>query len=373
MEEKEERLSLDHILETGDLDFMLETPEETTEESDDLDFSDPNESTDEETQESVGNEFEEEEDEFQQEDPSSEEADSTDFFSSIALALKEEGVFPDIESSELEGISSPEDFVAIINQQITNRLSEQQQRVNKALDYGVEPNEIKKYEQVIQYLNSISSDSLTAETDDGEKLRSELIYHDCINRGYSQERAQKEVKKSINAGTDIEDALEALKANKEFFGNAYDQIISEAKKQSEDIKKEEEKAIADLKHSIMEDETFLQGFSITKDMREKIFKTIAVPSHKDSTSGKYYTDLQKYQKEDPTGFLKNVGIMYVLTDGFTNLTNVLKPAVNKEVKKGMRELEKKLKNSSYSRPSGGLSVMSGVSGNKGSKKWSIDL
>lgn len=372
MEEKEERLSLDNILETGDLEFMMDSPDELTEDSDELEFdSDTKDSTDEETQESVGSEVDLE-DEFQQEEPSSEEADSPDFFSSIALALKEEGVFPDIESSEIDNISSPEDFVAIVNQQINNRLSEQQKRVTKALDYGVDSSEIKKYEQVIQYLDSISNDSLTAETDDGEKLRSELIYHDYINRGYSPERAQKEVKKSVNAGTDIEDAMDALKANKEFFNKAYDDVIADAKRQTENFKKEEAKAIENLKHSIMEDETFLKGFSVTKDMREKIFKTIAVPSHKDS-SGNYYTELQKYQKEDPTGFLKNVGIMYVLTEGFTNLTNVLKPSVNKEVKKGMRELEKKLKNASYSRPSGSLSVMSGVSGNKNTKKWSIDL
>ena len=65
--------------------------------------------------------------------------------------------------------------------------------------------------------------------------------------------------------------------------------------------------------------------------------------------------------------------MYVMTDGFKNLNKVLGPSVNKEVKKGMKELEKKLKNSSYSRPSGGLSVMSGVSSGKQSTKWSIDL
>lgn len=376
MEEKDTGLSLDNILGAEDLDFILdssneETPEEKTE---DVDFKGEEIDTEGDPQESVGNEENNKEtEEFMQEDPSSEEANSTDFFSSIALALKEEGVFPDIESSELEKITSAEDFVCIVNQQINNRLSEQQKRVNSALDYGVEPSEIKKYEQVLQYLDSIASDSLTAETDDGERLRSELIYHDFINRGYSQERAQKEVKKSINAGTDIEDAVEALKSNKEFFTKAYDGLISEAKEKTANQKKEEEKAMENLKHSIMEDETFMQGFSITKDVREKIFKTIAVPSHKDPSTGAHYTELQKYQKDNPTEFLKNIGIMYVMTDGFKNLNKVMGPSVNKEVRKGMKELEKKLKNASYSRPSGGLSVMSGVSSGKQSTKWSIDL
>jgi hypothetical protein len=43
-----------------------------------------------------------------------------------------------------------------------------------------------------------------------ENFRKSLIFQDLINRGYSQQKAEKEVQKSINAGTDIDDAIDAL-------------------------------------------------------------------------------------------------------------------------------------------------------------------
>ena len=64
---------------------------------------------------------------------------------------------------------------------------------------------------------TVAQGPLSDESEKGEKLRKDLIYQDFLNRGYSKERATKEVQKSLNAGTDIEDARESLKSNKEFF------------------------------------------------------------------------------------------------------------------------------------------------------------
>ena len=97
--------------------------------------------------------------------------------------------------------------------------------IDEALNYGIEPTEIKKYENTLNYLNSVDDDSINDESDDGEKLRKNLIYQDFINRGYSKERATREVQKSFNSGTDIEDAMEALKSNKDFFNKKYKDFI----------------------------------------------------------------------------------------------------------------------------------------------------
>lgn len=44
---------------------------------------------------------------------------------------------------------------------------------------------------------------------------------DYLNRGYSQARAEREYNKSVQAGTDIEDAKEALTGNREHFQSKY--------------------------------------------------------------------------------------------------------------------------------------------------------
>jgi hypothetical protein len=77
-------------------------------------------------------------------------------------------------------------------------------------------------------LESLTEEDLADESEKGETLRKNLIYQDFVNRGYSKERAAKEVQKSLKGGTDIEDAKEALSSNKEFFQEQYDGLIKEA-------------------------------------------------------------------------------------------------------------------------------------------------
>lgn len=129
------------------------------------------------------------------------------FYSSIAKALKEEGIFPDLDDEGLSKVKEPEDFRDLIEQQIKAGLDERQKRIDEALSAGVEPTEIKKYENTINYLDSIKEENISDEGDEGEKLRKNLIYQDFINRGYSKERAAREVQKSFNAGTDIDLSL----------------------------------------------------------------------------------------------------------------------------------------------------------------------
>jgi len=78
---------------------------------------------------------------------------------------------------------------------------------------------------------------------------------------------------------------------------------------------------------------------MTKQTRQKIYDNIAKPIYKDPETGNYYTALQKYQKENNNDFIKNMGIVYTLTDGFKNMDGLIKGKLNKEMKKGFKELE----------------------------------
>ena len=154
----------------------------------------------------------------------------TNFYSSIASALKEDGIFQNLDDDKAKEIKDAESFAQAIRDEVTAQLDERQKRIDEALNAGIEPSEIQKYERTLNYLDSIKDENISDESEQGEQLRRQLIYNDFINRGYSKERAQREVKKSFDAGTDIEDAKESLKSNKEFFKNSYDSIVEEAKK-----------------------------------------------------------------------------------------------------------------------------------------------
>lgn len=297
------------------------------------------------------------------------------FYSSIAKALKEEGIFPDLDDEGLSKVKDPEDFRDLIDQQIKAGLDERQKRIDEALNAGVEPTEIKKYENTINFLDSIKEENISDEGDKGEKLRKDLIYQDFINRGYSKERATREVQKSFNAGTDIDDAKEALKSNIDFFRDKYDELVNDAKSEAEEEERERKDQTEKLKSSILNDKDVFGDLSVDKSTRQKIYDNIAKPVYKDPETGEYFTAIQKYEMENRTDFLKNIGLLFTLTDGFKNLDGLVKGKVKKEVKKGLRELEHTLNNTART-SDGNLKFVSGVDEDPESfirKGWNLDV
>lgn len=271
----------------------------------------------------------------------------TNFYSSIASALKDEGILPDLEDDVVNNIKEASDFADAIEKQIQARFDERQKRIDDALNANVEPDEIRQYEQTLSYLDSIKEDNIKEESDNGENLRKKLIYQDFINRGYSKERALREVKKSFDSGTDIDDAKEALVSNKEFFNNQYQTIIKNAQDEIEQQQEQQKQQAIQLKKSMLEDKEIFEGITLDKVTRQKAFDNITKPIYK-TEDGMYLTAIQKYQMDNPVEFRKYLSVLFTMTDGFKSLDKVIKGKVNKEVKQSLRELEHKLSNSSRS-------------------------
>lgn len=387
----EEELSLDNILGAEEIENLFVEDEDTQdtppangeppkkEEELDKDEEETTEVVDvdnlfTDTPESVGSGKENTE-EKEDTTPKGDGTSPKNFYSSIAKALKEEGIFPDLDDEGLSKVKDPEDFRDLIDQQIKAGLDERQKRIDEALNAGVEPTEIRKYENTINFLDSIKEENISDEGDKGEKLRKDLIYQDFINRGYSKERAAREVQKSFNAGTDIDDAKEALKSNIDFFKDKYDELINEAKSEAEQEEKERKEQDEKLKSSILNDKDVFGDLSIDKSTRQKIYDNIAKPVYKDPETGEYFTAIQKYEMENRTDFLKNIGLLFTLTDGFKNLDGLVKGKVKKEVKKGLRELEHTLNNTART-SDGNLKFVSGVDEDPESfigKGWNLDV
>jgi hypothetical protein len=312
------------------------------------------------------------------EDTSSRE-DSTSpqktIYSSIAKALKEEGIFPDLDDEVLSKVKEPEDFRDLVEQQIKAGLEERQKRIDDALNYGIEPTEIKRYENTLNFLDSVKEENITDESDKGEELRKNLIFQDFINRGYSRERATREVQKSFNAGTDIEDAKEALKSNTEYFKGKYDDLIEDAKLEAQREEENRKEQANKLKESILNEKNILGDLSIDKPTRQKIYDNISKPIYKDPETGEYYTAIQKYRKDNRVDFLKYLGLIFTLTDGFKSLDGLVKGKVKKEVKNGLRDLEHAINNTARN-SDGNLKFVSGVDEDPESfigKGWKIDV
>lgn len=277
--------------------------------------------------------------------PSNEDGTSPDFFSSIANAFAEEGIFPDLDEETIKGIKTANDFRKAIDSQIRAGLDEQQRRVAEALDNNVEPDKIRQYEGLISYLNSIKEEQLTAEGEEAETLRKKILYQDYINRRFSRERAEKAVARAIANGTDIEEAKEALESNKTFFQEEYQQLLDDAKAEREEERKRDEEKASRLKKSILEGNLkFFEDVDVDKSVRQAAYDAINKPIYKDPKTGETYTAVQKLELDNREEFLAKLGLIYALTDGLKSLDGLVKKKVKKEVKRGFSELEQKINN-----------------------------
>ncbi len=365
-----EGLDLDNILSEDQMDTLFGEPEEETQEEE-------NESEQKETKEKENTKttevdpdrmFEDKpesvgsDDEGDEEDTASnEDGSSPDFFSSIANAFAEEGIFPDLDEETIKNIKTPADFRKAIDAQIEASLDEQQKRIKEALDYNVPVDKIKEKENIIAALNNISDDQISAEDEQGEDFRRRVIYQDYLNRGFSQDRAKRETERSFTAGSDIEDAKEALNSIIEFHKADYKSMVEEAKAVTKQYEEEAKKRSEKIKDTIFNNKNkFFDNAALDDKIKQKAYDAIYKPIWKDPQTGRYLNAIQKLEYDNSEEYAANLGLIYALTDGFKSFDGLLKGKIKKEVKKGFSELERKINNSSRDM-NGNLRFTSGVS------------
>jgi hypothetical protein len=255
-----------------------------------------------------------------------------------------DGIFPNLDEETIGKVTDAESLSEAIDAEVNARLDERQKRISKALENGVEPNNIQRYEGTLDFLNKITDAQLTDESEKGEQLRQRIIFQDFLNKGYKPAKAEQLTQRAIDNGTDVEDAKEALQSNKEYYQEQYDEVLKQAQKDAEKAKAEKQKQEEKLKQSLLEDKNLMGDMEISKDIRKKVYENISRPIYKDPDTGEYLTAIQKFEAEHPGEFLKFAGLFYTLTDGFKDFKSFAKAEVKKEMRKGLRELEQTLQN-----------------------------
>ena len=378
-----EGLSLDNMM-TGEEAAALFDPESNKEETEETPSENPNENKEENKEttevvdvdtlftdkpESVGSE-----DNKEQEGTSSKEGTSPNFYSSIAKTFAEDGVFQDLNDEALSKVNDAESFIDLMEKQIQSKLDEKQRRIDEALNAGIEPTQVQKFESNMKVLNSITDEAISEEGEKGENLRKNIIYEDYIQKGFSKERAIKAVERSITAGTDIEDAKEALQSCKDQVTKAYNDAIKEAKEEKANEEKELREQAEALKKSILSDKKPFGDLELDKNTRQRVFDAISKPVFTDPETGDKLTAIQKFEADNHNDFMKYVGLTYVLTDGFKSLDGLVKSKVKKEIGKGLKELEHTLNNTARN-SNGTLKFASGVGSDPESafKRFTLDI
>ena len=367
-----EDLTLENILDESQISDLFGNDEENQEQDDDNNTSEASEKTDKKDDdiaevnpddlfgdpESVGNDDDNKGKEGT-DTAKSVSPPNNNFYSSIANALVEEGIFQNLDEESLNKISSAEDFRDIFDSEIRSRLDDRYKRIDEAMRAGLTPTDIQRMENVVGELEGVTEERIKDEREEGENLRKNLIFQDYVSKGFSQERAQKEVDRSFKAGTDLEDAKDALEDLRKFYKAQYAEIVKRGNEARDKAVAESRGKVERLKKAILEEDKAFGDVQLDKLTRRKVYDNLFVPNQVSSDTNEKMSAFYKYQKEHSEEFVKNVGLLFTLTDGFKNIDKLVQGKVRKEVKKGLRDLEKTISHTSRN-TDGSLNFMSGI-------------
>ncbi len=284
MEDMNGELSLDMIGNMSEeeiKEFNEKEKEEITDDESLFPIEDDNGDID--NQEGVGDESQEGEKDNQ----FNQKGDSPNIYASIATALKKDGILT-LDDSDFEDIKDAEDlailFTKMKDKLVNDSLDENQKRIREALDSGVELNVVKQCERTINYLNTITDDSLKEETQEAEDLRGNIIMQDYLNEGISQEKAAKLVQASFDAGTDVEDAIKSLENNKKYFNSVYQREIQTSKDKKEESLKAERELNKKIEDRFLKTEEPIKGVKLTEKERKDLLNSYTKFIDKDNTT-----------------------------------------------------------------------------------------
>ena len=122
-------------------------------------------------------------------------------------------------------------------------------------------------------------------------------------------------------------------------------LIDSMLAEEEAEKKKQQQQAEQLKKDILTSAKIFGDVEIDKATRQKVYDNISRPVYKDPETGFLYTAVQKYKRDNENAYIKNVGLLFTLTDGFKDLSKLVSPSAKREVKKKMKEIEHTLSNS----------------------------
>ncbi len=257
-------------------------------------------------------------------------------YSDLAKALAEDGILGDAEAAGR--VTDADGLRGAIDAELASRLDAKHRRVLAALDAGAPQDDVRQLEAMIEDLKQYDEAKLTDESDAGVAARKEIIFRAALFNGLDENRARKEVEKSIKAGTDIDDARDGLAMMRQSIGEAYDGMVAEGRRRQEEARRGYEERCKTLEGEIMGGDGVTGKLS--EGVRRRIVNNVMVRSET-LPDGRRVTPLQKFCMTDPSAS-RVLGELFTITDGFRNFGKLSEANVRKGVSRGLAAMERKL-------------------------------
>jgi hypothetical protein len=224
-------------------------------------------------------------------------------YSNLAAEFKSKGVLPGLEN--IDSIKSIEDLNSALQKEVDSRLDSVQSKLKEAISAGVDPSEVSEKAETIRRLESVDEEFLR--DDSNIEFRKQAIAQDFIDKGYTSERAEIHAQRSVDAGTDIEDAEFALKNIIAFEKESLDKVVSNARDA-------EANSLNKVKDYIERTPEVLPNVKLTNSQKDELYKQITTEVQDRNNA------FMVAQQEDPVGSRVKLEAFFYLTKGFSDFS-----------------------------------------------------
>ena len=224
-------------------------------------------------------------------------------YSTLAAQFKANGVLPGLE--DVNTIKSLEDIHEAMKKEVESRFDSRSKRIEEAMKLGLPANEVSEQIEVIDRLKKITPEYIAS--DEALEFRRTAIIQDALAKGYSQARAEKMAQRSIDDGTDIEDANDSVKAIITKEETELNSIIQAAKDK-------ENESINGIKDYISNNKAIIGGIELSQAQSDELYKQIT------TDLGNKENAFMLAQKKDPIGSRVKLEALFYLTKGLTDFS-----------------------------------------------------
>jgi len=248
-------------------------------------------------------------------------------FKSLATLLKEKAL---ISSEDFE-VSDEDSFVELFKKEIEKNelsdLSEIQKSYLNQIREGIPHEKVTKDLQQLDQLNTVTDEVLDSDSD----LRKRVIFQDFVNRGYSEEKANKHVQRSLELDVDVEDAKEAMLSIREFTQARMDKENLKIKSDSDIQEKTKEDNIKKITKEIESIKEIIPGYAVSDNIKTKIKDNMFKVIGDNPITNQPENSLMKFQRENPLDFDKKLYYLYTITNGFKNFDSIKQDSQSKAI------------------------------------------
>jgi len=224
-------------------------------------------------------------------------------YSNLAAEFKAKGILPELD--DVSSIKSMKDIEEAIKKSVDSRLTERQKVIEDAQKAGAPITEVSQKVDTIDKLKQVTPEFIR--DDNNIQFRKTAIVQDFIEKGYGAERAEAMAQRSIDAGTDIEDAEFALESLIKSEEASLKIIIDNAKAG-------EKESLNNIKDYIAKTSEVIPGIELTDSQKDELYNQITTDlGNKDNA-------FMVAQKADPIGSRIKLEALFYLTGGLKDFS-----------------------------------------------------